>query len=105
MDIDNPISPNTQAAQPFGLDSAKRISLIVIGFGVHVVVGTLLFIAIAAAAIVIEGVLGRLNPQDDYIRFGLKYAEYFVFGLDLLAFVVFMARSTQRFCIEMWVAI
>ena len=51
----------TASLSAFDLHNSKRVSLIVIGFGVHVVVGTLLFLTFASAAALIHYAMHHLD--------------------------------------------
>ena len=104
MSTTSDLQPGDQG-QAFGKRAISRTLLLVVGFGVHVVVGTMLFAAIAAAAMFLEHALTWMNLGDEAILAGLKSAEQVVFWLDLFTFVIFIARSTYRFSVEIWEAI
>lgn len=67
-------------------------------FAVHVTVGTLIFVVIASGAIAIDIITRSLEPLgiDHVIRYGLKGAEYALFLIDLLLFLVFIAKAGAR---------
>ena len=67
-------------------------------FAVHVAVGTLIFLVIAAAAFALDVMNRRLQDfgVDPFIGYGLKVAEYAVFATDLLLFLVFLAKTGVR---------
>ena len=67
-------------------------------FGVHVAVGTLIFVVIAAAAFALDIINRSLQGfgVDPFIGYGLKVAEYAVFATDLLLFLVFLAKTGVR---------
>lgn len=68
-------------------------------FAVHAVVGILIFLVIALAAIVIELVVRAADAAGAnlVISYGLRIAEYAVFAADLLVFLVFIWRTTVKF--------
>lgn len=67
-------------------------------FAVHVAVGTLIFMVIAAAAFALDIINHRLQDVgvDPFIGYGLRVAEYAVFATDLLLFLVFLAKTGVR---------
>ncbi len=67
-------------------------------FAVHGLVGSSIFAIIAAAAVVLDLVLHKLEAYGigGVIVFGLKTAEYALFGTDLVLFVVFLWRTGKR---------
>jgi hypothetical protein len=67
-------------------------------FAVHGIVGTSIFSIIAAVAILLDLALRRLDGYgvSGVIMFGLKSAEYGLFGTDLVLFAVFLWRTASR---------
>jgi hypothetical protein len=67
-------------------------------FAVHALVGTSIFAIIAAAAVALELAVHKLQTYGigNVIIFGLKAAEYTVFGVDLFLFGVFLWRTAKR---------
>jgi len=71
-------------------------------FGVHVVVGTILFTVIGVAAVTLHlfvSWIETLNPPI-LILYVLQPLEYFVFALDVLCYVWFLIRIVWRFLLE-----
>lgn len=64
-------------------------------FLVHALVGTLIFLIIATPAVGLDFLIKWLASQDvsDIIIYGLKGAEYALFFVDLVLFVVFLVRT------------
>jgi hypothetical protein len=67
-------------------------------FLVHTVIGMVIFATIAGAAILLELGVDKLVPKrtSGVIVYGLKVAEYSVFGADLILFLVFLWRTSRR---------
>lgn len=65
----------------------------------HTVVGILIFVIIAAAAIAIELVVRAADAAgvNIVISYGLRLAEYAVFAADIVAFLVFIWKTTAKF--------
>lgn len=72
-------------------------------FAVHVVVGTLIFIIIGAPAVVLNLVLHELTNLaiDRFVFVGLQIAEYTLFAVDLVLYLVFLIRKTRATLREM----
>lgn len=67
-------------------------------FAVHALVGIAIFAIIAGGAVALELAVRALAMHGigPVIIFGLKAAEYAVFGVDLILFGVFLWRTTKR---------
>jgi hypothetical protein len=67
-------------------------------FMVEVLVGTLVFMVLAAAAALINLALGYLAVLgvDGVVRIGLKTAEYALFGTDLALYLRFLWDVVRR---------
>jgi len=67
-------------------------------FTLHILTGTFLFVVIAcaAASLALLVALFERNNLDRVLVWGLKLAEYFLFGFDVLFFLVFLWRSAIR---------
>jgi hypothetical protein len=67
-------------------------------FAVHALVGTLIFIVIALAAVAIELVVRAVEIAgvNRAVTFGLRVGEFTIFAADLLMFIVFIWRTTAR---------
>ena len=67
-------------------------------FAVHTLVGTSIFAIIAAAAVLIDLGVSKLEAYGtgSGIIFGLKLAEYALFGTDLWLFGIFLWRVAKR---------
>lgn len=67
-------------------------------FAVHVAVGTLIFAVIGSAAVALDLVSHRLQGfgVDPVIGYGLKAAEYALFTVDLVLFLVFIVKTAVR---------
>ena len=68
-------------------------------FAVHAVVGTSIFAIIAVVAVSLElalHALMRAYGVGTAIEYGLKGAEYSLFGTDLTLFMVFLWRTVKR---------
>jgi hypothetical protein len=76
----------------------------ILEFLVHVVVGTLLFLLIAAPAIGLDYLvswleaLGVARP----ILWGLMGCEYLLFGADVILFTVFIMRQAWKGARKLW---
>lgn len=69
---------------------------LIIGFAFHTVVAVALFALLGGAAALLHyytQVLARLE-MPVLILSAIKYTEYFLFGIDLLCFVVYVSRET-----------
>ena len=67
-------------------------------FAVHGIVGTSIFAIIAALAVALDLFVAWLESRriSVLIIFGLKGAEYALFGVDLVLFGVFLWRTAKR---------
>jgi hypothetical protein len=67
-------------------------------FAVHALVGASIFGIIAAFAILLNIGVHKVDTyhSDVVIIFGLRAAEYALFGVDLVLFCVFLWRTAQR---------
>lgn len=67
-------------------------------FTLHTVVGTCIFVIIAIPAILLDiGVRGLEGRHiSGVIKYGLKSAEYSLFGTDLLLFLIFLLKTAWR---------
>jgi hypothetical protein len=65
---------------------------------VHIMVGTLVFVVIALAAVGLDFIVGWLSKTETSIIIirGLQAAEYFLFLVDLILFFVFVWRTAYR---------
>ena len=65
---------------------------------VHVFVGIAFFAVIACPAMLLDIANNRLQQFgfDPVIRYGLKMAEYTLFGVDLFLFLVFLYKTGAR---------
>jgi hypothetical protein len=80
----------TESSRPFW-QSAWELA-------VHTIVGTVIFVVIAGAAIFVHfiSVFFRSHGVDETIIIGLRIAEYAIFSIDLLLFLTFMFRTIAR---------
>ncbi len=67
-------------------------------FFIHVVVGTGLFLIISLPALALDWSVRWLSGRDfsPWIIAGMQVAEYSLFALDLLLFLVFLAKTVGR---------
>ncbi|MCH8959880.1 MAG: hypothetical protein IH820_00765 [Bacteroidetes bacterium] len=67
-------------------------------FLVHVIVGILIFVVIAAPAVGLDFLIGWLENKSvgKLIIYGLKFAEYTLFFVDLALFAWFVVRTAWR---------
>jgi hypothetical protein len=67
-------------------------------FAVHTLVGTSIFTIIAVAAVLLNLGVHRLEAYDSdtVVIIGLMAAEYGLFSVDLLLYVVFLWRTAKR---------
>ncbi len=67
-------------------------------FAVHALVGTSIFSIIAGVSIVLDFGVQELQllGVNGVIFFGLKMAEYALFGADLCLFAIFLWRTARR---------
>jgi len=67
-------------------------------FAVHALVGTSIFAIIATPAVFLELAVHTLKIYGSgiVIIFGLKAAEYALFGVDLVLFGIFLWRTARR---------
>ena len=65
---------------------------------VHIITGTMVFVAIALAAVGLNFLVRWLSEGgvSQFIIWGLEFAEYFLFVVDLILFTVFVARTAIR---------
>ncbi len=65
---------------------------------VHVVVGSGIFLLIAIPAVVINLLVKWLDGLDlgTFLIWGLEAAEYSLFAVDIILFLVFLARTAWR---------
>ena len=70
----------------------------------HVVIGTLLFVVVALAALGLHFVVIELTAMgvDRAILIGLKIAEYTVFGVDLFLYIFFILRIGIQLFRRLW---
>jgi hypothetical protein len=71
-------------------------------FGVHVVVGTILFTLIGVAAVILHLFVAWIETFQTplIIPYVLKTVEYIVFALDVLSYLWFLIRIVWRFMLE-----
>lgn len=76
----------------------------VIEFLVQIVVGTLLFVLIAAPAIGLDYLVTWLEALgvDRPILWGLTGCEYLLFGADVFLFAVFIVRKAWKGAHKLW---
>lgn len=67
-------------------------------FLIHTITGTLIFAIIAAAAVFLDYGVHRWVPKETnaYILYGLSIAEYSIFSVDLILFLVYLVRTARR---------
>lgn len=67
-------------------------------FAVHAVVGLLIFAVVAAGAILLNVAVNYLEQKKIALPliYGLVFAEYLLFGVDLILFVIFVIRAAKR---------
>ncbi len=67
-------------------------------FTVHAVVGTIIFAIIAAAAVLLGFAVDKLANFGTAVAivYGLRVAEYALFGNDLILYLVFLWRTSKR---------
>lgn len=67
-------------------------------FAVHSIVGTTVFVLIAVPAILLNVAIKWLGERNvsPYLLGGLACAEYLLFTVDLLLFVIFIIRTARR---------
>jgi len=73
-------------------------------FFVHVVVGTAMFVAIALPAVGLDILVTSLAAKNisQPILWGLKAAEYGLFGGDVLLFLTFILRTCWKTGSKFW---
>jgi hypothetical protein len=66
---------------------------------VHIIAGTTVFVTIALVAASLNFLVRwlLLEGVSQFIGRGLQFAEYFLFVVDLILFVVFIGRTALRF--------
>jgi hypothetical protein len=71
-------------------------------FGVHVIVGTILFTVIGSAAVTLHLFVTWVETLHTpfLIPYILEPLEYFVFALDVLCYVWFLIRIVWQFMLE-----
>ncbi|WP_156446863.1 hypothetical protein [Bradyrhizobium yuanmingense] len=71
-------------------------------FGVHIVVGTVLFTFIGTAAVILHLFVQWIETLQTplIIPYVLKTLEYVVFALDVLAYLWFLFRIVWQFMLE-----
>jgi len=73
-------------------------------FLTHILGGTFLFLIIAAAAVGLDFLVKFLASIEasSFIIYGLKGAEYSIFGIDLALFAQFLVLKWLEFAGDMW---
>lgn len=64
-------------------------------FGIHVAVGTFIFVAIAGLSVGIHWI-NRLAVLDGWAALPLRCVEYAIFLADIILFLIFLFRSSFR---------
>ena len=65
---------------------------------IHIVVGTGFFVLIAMPAIGLDALVTWLERgvSNKIVIYGLRFAEYFLFLIDIILFVCFLIRTAWR---------
>lgn len=73
-------------------------------FFIHVLIGTLLFVLIAAPAVGLSYLISWLEDSrvSHFILWGLTGCEYLLFGVDLALFTVFILRQAWKALVKLW---
>ena len=73
-------------------------------FFVHVVVGTIIFLIIAIAAVGISCLVHYLEQIgiDSFICIVLRIVEYLLFVADIVCFIIFLIVSVRNLWRELW---
>ena len=71
---------------------------------IHFMVGTIVFIVVALLATGLSFLVDYLSNKavDQFLIYGLRFAEYLLFGVDLVLFVVFILRTGWKTLKEIW---
>ena len=67
-------------------------------FAVHALLGAGIFIVVAGVAVALNIAVKRLEALEisAFLIYGLIFAEYLLFAVDLLLFTIFVIRATRR---------
>jgi hypothetical protein len=73
-------------------------------FFLHILVATILFGLISFAGVGLSFYVALLEEHETslFIVYGLKLAEYFIFVIDLILFVIFVLRTSWSFIKGLW---
>ena len=73
-------------------------------FCIHVFVGTIIFLLIAAPAVGLDVLVSWLSGEEIgiWIIRGLKFAEYILFSVDLILLLVFVVRTAWLSGKKIW---
>ncbi len=73
-------------------------------FLTHILGGTILFLIVAGAAVGLDFLIKYLVSiqSSSFIIYGLKGAEYALFGIDLALFAQFLVLKWWEFAGDMW---
>ncbi len=71
---------------------------------VHILIGTFLFVLMYLAAVGLFFFVAWLeaNHVTRFIVYGLKFAEYLIFVIDLILFVAYLLRISWSFVKRLW---
>lgn len=71
-------------------------------FGIHAVVGTLVFAVIAVPALLLDLAQAHLWTTSPMISAGLQLGEYALFAVDLALFLIFLGRNAWKTARKLW---
>ena len=74
----------------------------IVEFGVHTIVGTIIFVLITTPALLLAYLHDRLTFASAVVEFGFRLGEYGLLLADVLLFLVFLARTTMRTAKKLW---
>lgn len=74
----------------------------IVEFGIHTIVGTIIFVLITAPALLLAYLHDRLTFTSMVVGIGFRVGEYGLFGADISLFLVFLMRTTIRSAKKLW---
>ena len=68
-------------------------------FGIHIIIAVVVFNAIAFSAFVLHLLVNWMEAHElEYpIILALRWLTYFIFGMDMLVFIVYLFKETKHF--------
>lgn len=74
----------------------------IVEFGVHTIVGTVIFLVITAPALLLAYLHAHLAFDDKAVELSFRIGEYALLFADLALFLLFLGRTTIRIGKKLW---